>query len=649
MLHLRPRLLGLAVAMLALAPLTAQEVPVRTVGTARLENVPAIPDAVQRASEAYATARAASLADWFDDGSLLIQTRLGTVDQLHRVIMPGGARSQLTFAPEPVAVGYATKGRSFAFIRDTGGDEQFQVYVQGLSGQPRAFTAAGTRNLLTAVSPDRKLIGWSSTTRGSSDYSVVIADPSDPDSTRIVYSDKGSAYPASFSADNRLLAVTRQISSVEQALIVVDLQTGTSRQVSASAGDSIRSPVFLPNNRKLLAISNIDSDVARLVEIDIATGQQKVLTHGLEWDVEAIAVSPDGRQVAFIVNDEGYSRLHMLDLATGKEQAAPQLPTGIITGLKFSPDGKRLAFSLTAPNSAGDVWVAEMRSKRLVRWTTSELGLIDPGTLIEPQLVRFPSFDGLQIPAFVYRPAAQVGRRLPVVIDIHGGPEGQARPGFNPGVQHLLNQSGAVVIQPNVRGSSGYGKLFMTLDNGVKREDSVRDIGALLDWIGKQPDLDSSRIVVRGGSYGGYMVLASLVHYSDRLAGGMEAYGISDFLSFLENTGAYRRDLRRPEYGDERVPEVREVLSRISPLNNVGMITKPLLVMQGANDPRVPQRESDQIVAALRSRGVPAWYLLFSDEGHGFRKEPNEALRRSVETVFLRQVLSEVGAGGGPK
>jgi len=276
-----------------------------------------------------------------------------------------------------------------------------------------------------------------------------------------------------------------------------------------------------------------------------------------------------------------------------------------------------------------------------VRWTNSELGLINPSTLSEPQLVRYPSFDGRQIPAFVYRPANATGRKLPVVIDIHGGPEGQVRPGFNPNVQYITSQTGAVVIQPNVRGSSGYGKLYMTLDNGVKREDSVRDIGALIDWIGEQPDLDSNRIVVRGGSYGGYMVLASLTHYSDRLAGGMEAFGISDFLSFLENTGAYRRDLRRPEYGDERVPEVREVLRRISPLNNVEKITKPLLVMQGANDPRVPQRESDQIVAALRQRGIPAWYLLFADEGHGFRKEPNEALRRAVETMFLRRVLTE--------
>ncbi len=640
-MRLKSILLGIAVAASSAMPLMAQDVSVRTIGSARLENVPEIPDAVRRTAAAYATARAAILADWFDDGSLLIQTRFGAVEQLHRVTMPGGARTQLTFASEPVAVGYATKGQHIAFIRDIGGDELFQVYSQGLTGEPVALTANQTRNLLTAVSPDRRLIGWSSTAKGSSSYSVVIADPSAPDSKRTVYTDKGSAYPSAFSPDNRLLAVTRQISSVEQALVIVDLQTGTARALAASVGDTIRSPVFLPGNRKLIAISNVGSDFARLVEIDIATGGQRVLTPNARWDVEAAEVSPDGRLVAFAVNEDGYSRLHLLDLSSGRERTAPQLPTGVIGGLRFSPDGTRLALGLSTPKSAGDVWVADIRTGRLVRWTNSELGLIDQSTLSEPQLVRYPSFDGRQIPAFVYRSANATGRKLPVVIDIHGGPEGQVRPGFNPNVQYITSQAGAVVIQPNVRGSSGYGKLYMTLDNGVKREDSVRDIGALIDWIGKQPYLDSNRIVVRGGSYGGYMVLASLTHYSDRLAGGMEAFGISDFLSFLENTGAYRRDLRRPEYGDERVPEVREVLRRISPLNNVEKITKPLLVMQGANDPRVPQRESDQVVAALRQRGIPAWYLLFADEGHGFRKEPNEALRRAVETMFLRRVLTE--------
>jgi len=634
-------LLGIAAAASSAIPLMAQDVPVRTIGAARLENVPDIPDAVLRTAAAYATARAVTHADWFDDGTLLVQTRFGAVEQLHRVTMPGGARTQLTFGSEPVAIGYTTKGQHIAFIRDSGGNEQFQIYTQGLTGEPVALTDLDSRNLLTAVSPDRRLIGWSSTAKGSSNYSVVIAVPSAPASKRTVYTDKGSVYPSAFSRDNRLLAVTRQISSVEQALVIVDLQTGVARPLAASVGDTIRSPKFLPGNRKLIAISNVDSDVARLVEIDVATGAQRVLTPNSRWDVEAAEVSPDGRLVAFAVNEDGYSRLHLLDLRLGRERPAPHLPTGVIGGLRFSPDGSRLALVLSAPSSAGDVWVADIRTGRLVRWTNSELGLINPVTLTEPKLVRFPSFDGRQIPAFVYRPANETGRKLPVVIDIHGGPEAQARPGFNPSVQYITSQSGAVVIQPNVRGSSGYGKIYMTLDNGVKREDSVRDIGALIDWIGKQPDLDSRRIVVRGGSYGGYMVLASLTHYSDRLAGGMEAFGISDFLSFLENTGAYRRDLRRPEYGDERVPEVREVLKRISPLNNVDKITKPLLVFQGANDPRVPQQESDQIVSALRQRNVPTWYVLFTDEGHGFRKEPNETLRRAVETMFLRRVLAD--------
>jgi len=632
-------LVATALALLV-APAAADDAKVRTIGSARLQNVPDIPDAVRRTAAAYATARSATLWDWFDDGTLLIQTRFGAVDQLHRVAAPGGARAQLTFAPEPVAAGYTTHGARIAFIRDSGGDEQFQVYSQGLAGMPIALTEPGTRNLLTAVSPDRRLIAWSSVARGTADYRIVVADPVNPATKRVVYAEPGSIYPTAFSRDNRLLAVVRQVSSVEQALILVDLQSGASRALAASKGDIIRSPLFLPGNRTVIAISNVGSDVTRLVKIDLASGKTTVLTPTLDWDVETADLSPDGRLVAFATNEDGYSRLHLFDLAAGRERPAPRIPTGAIGTLRFSPDGMRLAFGLSSPTSAGDAWVADIKSGKVTRWTFSELGAIDPSTLPEPGLVHFPSFDGRQIPAFVYRPAHAGKGKLPVVIDIHGGPEAQARPVFNPDIGYLTSQAGAVVITPNVRGSNGYGKLYMTLDNGVRREDSVKDIGALLDWIARQPDLDASHVVVRGGSYGGYMVLAAMTHYADRLAGGMEAYGISDFLSFLENTGAYRRDLRRPEYGDERVPEVREVLRRISPLNNVDRITKPLLVMQGANDPRVPQRESDQIVAALDARNVPVWYLLFADEGHGFRKEPNEAMRRAVETMFLRRVLA---------
>ena len=231
-------------------------------------------------------------------------------------------------------------------------------------------------------------------------------------------------------------------------------------------------------------------------------------------------------------------------------------------------------------------------------------------------------------------------------MDIHGGPEAQTLPGWNPGAQYFADVLGATVILPNVRGSAGYGKRYMNLDNAEKREDSVRDIGALLDWIAAQPNLDANRVAVYGQSYGGYMSLAVSTHYADRLVGGVERYGISDFASFLRNTESYRRDNRRAEYGDERDPKMQEVFRRIAPLANVKKITRPMLVMQGANDPRVPKSESDQVVAGIRANGTEAWYVVFADEGHGFLKKPNNDLRREVETVFLAKLFSVSPSAG---
>ena len=284
------------------------------------------------------------------------------------------------------------------------------------------------------------------------------------------------------------------------------------------------------------------------------------------------------------------------------------------------------------------MYVYDLPSGKLARWTASEVGGLDPARFAEPTLVRFPSFDQRQIPAFVYRPKLAPGAKAPVLISIHGGPEGQAQPSFSALTQFNVNQLGYAVVVPNVRGSSGYGKTYLALDNGQKREDSVKDIGALLDWIATQPDLDASKVVVQGGSYGGYMVLASLMHYSDRLAGGIDTVGISHFSTFLKNTQSYRRDLRRAEYGDERDPVMAAFFDRIAPLNNAARIGKPLFVIQGANDPRVPASESRQIVDAVRAKGVRAWYLLAKDEGHGFRKKSNIDYQNGAAALFLTEI-----------
>lgn len=310
-----------------------------------------------------------------------------------------------------------------------------------------------------------------------------------------------------------------------------------------------------------------------------------------------------------------------------------------MSDVRFSPDGLHVGFALSAANSPSDIYSVDLEHQLVERWTTSEIGGLDASTFVTPELVRFPTFDKIggkprTIPAFYYRPRPNGSAKAPVVIQIHGGPESQARPVFSADIQFLVNELGVAVLVPNVRGSDGYGRSYLQLDNGFKREDSVKDMGALLDWIATRPELDSKRVGVHGGSYGGYMVLASMTHYNDRLRAGIDVVGISNFLTFLEHTESYRRDLRRVEYGDERDARMNAFLAKISPTANAKNITMPLFVAAGANDPRVPASEGQQIVDTVRKNGGEVWFLEFKDEGHGFRKKPNVDFFREATMQF---------------
>lgn len=624
---------------------TQAQVPTRQIGTARLENVPEIPEDVGAAVQRYQNYREARFQDWLADGTMLITTRFGTTSQVHHVAGPRHARTQLTFHEEPVAEAQAIPGgERFLYRRDTGGDEWFQLYVGDVAGaEAIQLTEPGTRNQSAVVSKDGRLVVWSRAMRGSADYAIMTANPSDPQSRRVAWQGTGSVGPTDISADGRHVLVSRNLSNRENRLLVLDLETGETRELGWSAATPARydEPRFARNGRSVIAITDAGSDVSRLMEFDLDTGRSRSISPESRWGIEDYDLSDDGRLLAFAFNEEGYSRVVVQDFVTRRALPQPEsLDRGVLTGLEFSPDGTRLAIGLSTPTYAGDVFAFNLADGAIERWTSSEMGALQRSQLAEPRLIRFDSFDGLSVPAFVYRPRnIAADTRTPVIIDIHGGPESQTRPLWNPGAQYFAEMLGATIILPNVRGSEGYGTRYLNLDNGERREDSVRDIGALLDWIATQPDLDPARVAVYGQSYGGYMSLASMVHFSDRLVGGVERYGISNWTSFLQNTEAYRRDNRRAEYGDERVPTMRAVFDRISPLNNVGRITKPMLVMQGANDPRVPQSESDQVVRELRANGIEAWYVLFADEGHGFQKKHNNDLRREVETLFLRRLF----------
>jgi len=616
----------------------------RQQGTLSLENVPETPPELREGLRRYQNARSAFFDDWLHDGSMIITTRFGQTGQLHRVAAPGADRHQLTFFDEPIggATAVPRSKDSFVFSKDTGGDEYHQLYLAGLTRPENAFTTAGTRNQSVTFSRDGRRVAWAEVGKGDPNYTLRVAGfdaatgpMAGGDSLKTV----GATSPAAFSPDGQRLLLQRYISAASSKLYLWEAGKPLVEINPTTESIAYQGGVFTADGRSILTVFNQGSEFLRLVEIDLASNQiTPVSPRDLTWDIETYALSDDGKLLAYGVNEGGRSRVVVRQLKSGKALRQPTLPVGVLTGLKFSPDGGSLAIGLNTATSPADIWSWDLKRARLTRWTASESGGLDPAALVEPGLVKFRAFDGLQVPAWVYKPATLKGK-APVIIDIHGGPEGQARPGFNSRIQYWCAELGAAVMVPNVRGSDGYGKSYLALDNAEKRQDSVKDIGALLDWIAAQPDLDKDRVVVYGGSYGGFMVLASLAAYNDRLAGAIDIVGISNFTTFLQNTEGYRRDLRRAEYGDERLPAMKAVFDQISPLNLTDRMTKPLFVIQGRNDPRVPWTEAEQIVARVRAQGGEVWYMLAADEGHGFKKKQNIDAQREAETLFLRKVF----------
>ncbi len=657
---------GTAAAALAVDAVDNVSVP----DTIVARHVPEIPRASTEGLLPYENLRTANFADWHPtERRMLIRTRFAESVQLHEVAMPLGARTQLTFYREPVTGARYRPGGpggpdQIVVSLNEGGAENYQLFLlDRTTGKARRLTDGRSRNEDARWSPDGRLLAYVSNSRNGRDFDLYVADPSTPGTERRVAELTGYWSVMDWSADGQRILLGELISPTESYLHWADVAAGTihtltPRGAAGAEPVSYQNAVWAKDGRSVLARSDFGSEALRLVRIDLDGGPdgkpdgKKVtpLSGDRLWDVESLSLSDDGNLVAYMVNEDGFSRLHLLDLRTGKELPSPdmaQMPRGVAAGLRFRPGSHEIGFGLSWARAPLDVYSYDADSRRLDRWTSSEVGGLNTASLPVPELVRFKSFDGLEIPAFVYRPPVDrfPGRR-PVYIDIHGGPEEQARPSFKGSNNYFMTEMGIAHITPNVRGSTGYGKTFQRLDNFEKREDSVKDIGALLDWIETQPDLDASRVMVGGGSYGGYMVLASLVHYSDRLRCAFDSVGISDFVTFLENTSDYRRELRRVEYGDERDPRMREFLLKIAPARRVDRISKPLLVSQGANDPRVPLSESDQIVAALERKGVPVWYLVGKDEGHGFQKKSNTDYQRAVLVRFLEEFLLGDGSAG---
>jgi dipeptidyl aminopeptidase/acylaminoacyl peptidase len=614
------------------------------------DGVPQIPDQLWNRLLQYRNLRSADFRGWAPDGNgILIRTRFGNTAQLHRVYKPGGRREQVTFFDEP-ADGRFLLGAddgTLLLTMATGGNEKYQVLVTDPDdGTASLLTDGKSRNLLGPVRHDGLFALVSSNQRNGKDTDIYIADPHQPGEKTLVLETKDEYWvPESWSRDGSKILIRHYVSINECYAAVLDVATGKKTPIPSPNGGktAFRSLRFSNDGNFAYVACDAASEFRQLARVDLNTMVFTWLSQQIPWDVESIAIAPPGRllpterMVAFTVNADGASRLYLL---LGDEVRPLKVPLGIVSSLNFSPEGTRLGFTLSRPNAPSDVYSLSLVDGKLTRWTFSETGGLDTSSFVEPSIVRFPTFDKREIPAFYFRPnGATKDSPAPVVINIHGGPESQARPLLDSLTQFHLAELGIAVLRPNVRGSNGYGKSYLLLDNGPLREDSVKDIGALLDWIDAQPELDSSRVAVYGGSYGGYMVLSSLTHYSDRLRCGIDIVGIASFKTFLENTSDYRRDLRRAEYGDERTPEMAEFFARIDPIHNAHQIETSLLVAHGKNDPRVPFSEAEQIAPKVRSNGQTVWTAYADNEGHGFARKENRDYITAVITMFLMDNL----------
>ncbi|MET0660076.1 MAG: prolyl oligopeptidase family serine peptidase [Steroidobacteraceae bacterium] len=607
------------------------------------DGIPPVQRTLADSTRPYMEFRTAAFQSWNPlDRSILITTRFGNTAQVHQVKAPNAARTQLSFEVDRIAgASWApVKGDVMLVQKDVGGDEFFQLYTLK-EGRLTLLTDGKSRNEASAWAQDGSLIAYSSTRRNGTDSDLYVMDPRDPKTDRRVAEVKGGGWSINaFTPDRSRAAVLEYISITKSNLYLLELASGALKPIGNHRNDIAYGDAKFAPDGTLWVTSDEGSEFQRLGTIDIASGKFTARAPDAKWDVEAFDIADDGAFIAYVVNEAGAARLKVLDLETNSARAVEGLPAGQIGGVSIAPWGD-IGLSFTSAKSAQDAYSVDARTLAVTRWTMSETGGLDVTKNVEPELIEVKSFDGKTVSGFLYRPdPAKFPGKRPLIVNIHGGPEGQSRPLFLGRSNYLLNELGIAIFFPNVRGSSGYGKTFVSLDNGPsKREDSVQDIGAFIERLARDAALDPTRFAVTGGSYGGYMCYASAIRYGAQLKAANCVVAISNFVTFLENTQSYRRDLRRVEYGDERDAKQRAKLAAISPLTSVQKLNIPLMVVTGGNDPRVPASEADQMVKAVRDKGGLAWHLLGQDEGHGFAKKANQDYQFWTSLMFWQQTL----------
>jgi dipeptidyl aminopeptidase/acylaminoacyl peptidase len=584
-------------------------------------------------------------------------TNITGVAQLWQVPVDGGWPTQLTFTKESVrGAHYSPRKHELIYSMDAGGNERTQLYrLHGVVGG--TDHAIGDGWISDDLTKEPKAIhmfgGWShdgerfafNANRDKPDrFDIYIqkvgasGGRQPPEVAQLVRKGPGGFYMAvGWSPDDKALLVSRNESNFNQDLYIVDVGNGKERRLTPHKGDAqYHSPRWSADGKAVYCVSTANGrDLAALATIDVESGKLTYLEKP-QHEVEAVYPSPKGRWLAWLVNVGGRSDLKLRDLKSGKTINAHTLPLGVVHQVEFAPDDSKLAVVFEGPRYNPDVCIWDPAANKLRQLTYSSRAGIPFARFVEPKLIQYETFDKRKIPAWYYPPAEKGDRLPPVIVYPHGGPESQSRPSFNALFQYFI-QRGYAILAPNVRGSSGYGTAYMNLDNTTKRMDSVADLAHAAHWLRDNKKGDPKRLAVFGGSYGGFMVLASVTHYPDLWAAGIDVVGIANFVTFMEKTGPYRRAHREAEYGNLR--EHREFFEKISPIHHVDKIKCPMMVIHGKNDPRVPIEEAEQIVAALKKRNIPVEYLRYEDEGHGLAKLKNRLDAYPKMAAFLDKYL----------
>lgn len=588
----------------------------------------------------YLNIRSAYTPAWLD-GSYRVSflSDITGTPQVWSVEKTGGWPNQLTYFHEKVwTLSAAPDGNHLICTRDIGGNERYQLFLVSSDGaEVRRITQD-----MDAIyhfggwSPDGKRIAFTSNVRNGVHFDIYVqeVDGGDPE---MVYQTEGNFQIRTWSPDGKQLVLCHEISSAQQPLYLLDLEGGEVRPLTPMDEPVNNLKVCWAKDGTFYLLTNQGRDFLGVARMDFETGEITYLFEDLEWDVEAMALAPDGCTLAFTSNVDGYSRLSIYNLDTGKLQPVPNLPPGVVSEPVFSPDSSLLAVSAQSPLDNLNIWLVYLEGEPPVsrKLTQSSLAGIPPESLVAPEIIHYETFDGRSIPGFFYRPP--VGEApFPCILYVHGGPSSQIVPDFDPRFQFFLS-SGYAILAPNVRGSSGYGKTYMALDDVELRMDSVTDLEHAVEWLRNSGEVDPDRIAIYGRSYGGFMVLSAITTYPELWAAAIDVVGITNWVTFLENTGPWRRAHREKEYGS--LKNDRAFLESISPIHKVANIRCPLLVVHGANDPRVPVTEADQIVGSLRERGHPVEYLRYEDEGHKIAKLRNRIDSFTKMADFLARFL----------